>query len=101
MRQPTRRSIVQITDFEIRRWPETNECPQRGSSEVLADGERRSLGAVAHAELVEDVADVGLCGAAAEEERLGDLAVREAPRDETQHLPFTRCQAIRRRSPRP
>ena len=54
----------------------------------------RRLGAAAHVELGEDVVDMLLGGADADDERLGDRAVRGATRQQPQHLQFTRGQRL-------
>src|SRR5215212_5016869 len=55
--------------------------------------EHHALYAVAQAELHEHVRDVGLDGRLADEELRGDLGVREAPRDQLEHLELARRQA--------
>ena len=58
-----------------------------------ADGDRRRLDPVVHAELVEDVGDVDARGLRADEQRLGDLGVRAARGDELEDLPLAGRQA--------
>jgi hypothetical protein len=55
-------------------------------------GYRRELGTGIDSKLLEDVREVGLRGRARDEHPLGDLRVRQAPRDELGHLQLGRRQ---------
>src|ERR1700690_3309324 len=52
-------------------------------------GEYDGLDAVAQVQLREDVRDVGLDGRRGDDERIGDLRVRETARDQLEHLELT------------
>jgi hypothetical protein len=57
-------------------------------------GDRDELGAVAHSELVERPADVGLRRRAADDQPVGDLVVAQARRHERHHLALARSQLL-------
>ena len=63
-------------------------------------GEHHGLYPVAHPELVEDVAHMGLDGALTDEERAGDLRVRQALREVDEDLAFASGQGSSRGSRR-
>jgi hypothetical protein len=62
--------------------------------------ERAGLAPVAHAELGEDVADVELDGAGADEELVGDLLVGEALAEQRQNFALARGQLAKSRDRR-
>src|SRR5688572_26707433 len=74
------------TDYPKSRSLEIGYFCVRVSDEVVLVGPGRGGGAARHAELVEDVADVTGHGLLADEQYLGDGAIRLAGRDEAQHL---------------
>src|SRR6476661_8117738 len=62
-------------------------CVGQCSDEALADSFGGSFSARGGIEFGEDVGDVGLGGAGADEELISDLSVRQPLGDESQHLP--------------
>lgn len=65
------------------------------SQQTKAVGLRGRLAPVGHAELVENVGDVGLDRAGPEEERLGDLLIGLSPCQQAQDLYLALCQTGR------
>src|SRR5215217_3131921 len=77
-------------------WASDGGCAEQAE----LDGPDGRLGAVGDAELGDDVLDVHLDGAHADDEALGYLAVGLALGEQTQHLVLARREALRRaRSP--
>ena len=66
--------------------PRRRLARRRRAHEPRLVGDHDRLGAVAQAELLEDVRDVRLHRVLADDEARGDLGVREAARDEPEHL---------------
>ena len=68
--------------------------PGRVGDQLMAVGVSGGLGAVGDAGLVEDALEVEGDGVLADDECLGDLAVRLAGRDQPQHLDLALGQPI-------
>lgn len=63
-------------------------------SAACSGGDQRGLRAVTHAELAQDVADMGLDGLLRHGQHVGDLAVVEAVADQFQDLELTRGEIV-------
>src|SRR4029079_15534296 len=77
------------------RKPKTENRKPKSLPQAVTNGPDRGTSSGVGAELGEDVLDVLVDGAAAEEEGIGDLLIGPVLREQAQHLGVARCQPRR------